>query len=110
MRILAEDEGESDVPLGLLTSMQRDSWADERDELLADSTNAASLHDLDSSMFAVSLTRGAPEENTDLLRCMLFGDARDRWFDKSFQLIVTENAKAAVNFEHAWGDGLAVLR
>ena len=31
-------------------------------------------------------------------------------FDKSFQIIVCENGKAAVNFEHSWGDGIAVLR
>jgi len=33
-----------------------------------------------------------------------------RWFDKSFQLIVTPEAYAAINFEHSWGDGVAVLR
>ena len=33
-----------------------------------------------------------------------------RWFDKSIQLIVTKGGHAAINFEHAWGDGVAVLR
>ena len=33
-----------------------------------------------------------------------------RWFDKSFNLIVTKNGLSAINFEHAWGDGVAVLR
>ncbi|ORU94772.1 MAG: hypothetical protein A6F71_09625 [Cycloclasticus sp. symbiont of Poecilosclerida sp. M] len=33
-----------------------------------------------------------------------------RWFDKSFQLIVTRGGHAAINFEHSWGDGVAVLR
>lgn len=33
-----------------------------------------------------------------------------RWFDKSFQLIITRGGTAAVNFEHSWGDGVAVLR
>eukprot|EP00731_Ephydatia_muelleri_P037937 Em0604g4a len=28
-----------------------------------------------------------------------------KWFDKSFSLIVTKQGMAAVNFEHAWGDG-----
>ncbi len=70
------------------------------------------------------------EQWDSLTRCMLHGNGRNRWFDKvgadgqppaaclistpfslqSFQLIVTENGKAAVNFEHAWGDGIAVLR
>ena len=38
------------------------------------------------------------------------GSARDRWFDKSFQLIVSQDGEAAINFEHAWGDGIAVVR
>ena len=33
-----------------------------------------------------------------------------RWFDKSFNLIVTKNGLSAINFEHSWGDGVAVLR
>ena len=33
-----------------------------------------------------------------------------RWFDKSLQLIICKDGKAAVHFEHAWGDGVAVLR
>ena len=34
----------------------------------------------------------------------------DRWFDKSFNLIVAKNGLSAINFEHSWGDGVAVLR
>lgn len=33
-----------------------------------------------------------------------------RWFDKSITLMVTGSGKSSVNFEHAWGDGVAVLR
>lgn len=33
-----------------------------------------------------------------------------RWFDKSFSLIISRDGTAAVNFEHSWGDGVAVLR
>ena len=33
-----------------------------------------------------------------------------RWYDKSFSLILAKNGKGCVNFEHAWGDGVAVLR
>ena len=41
---------------------------------------------------------------------MLHGEARDRWLDKSFQLVVSRDGEAAINFEHAWGDGIAVVR
>ena len=43
-------------------------------------------------------------------RCFLHGDGVDRWLDKSFSLLVSANGRAALNFEHAWGDGVAVLR
>ena len=33
-----------------------------------------------------------------------------RWFDKPFSLIVTKGGHSSINFEHAWGDGVAVLR
>jgi len=33
-----------------------------------------------------------------------------RWFDKCFTLIITKKGHAAINFEHSWGDGVAVLR
>lgn len=33
-----------------------------------------------------------------------------RWYDKSFQLIIEGNGEAAIHFEHAWGDGVAVMR
>lgn len=33
-----------------------------------------------------------------------------RWFDKCFQLIVDAQGMATINFEHSWGDGVAILR
>jgi len=46
---------------------------------------------------------------------MLHGEISDqvamnRWFDKSFSLIVDSAGNGAVNFEHTWGDGLTVGR
>ena len=46
----------------------------------------------------------------DTCLSMLMGNGTDRWFDKSFELVITANGKAALNFEHAWGDGVSVLR
>ena len=33
-----------------------------------------------------------------------------RWFDKCFMLMVSKSGTSAVNFEHSWGDGVAVMR
>ena len=39
-----------------------------------------------------------------------FEHSYSRWFDKCFQLIVDARGLATINFEHSWGDGVAVLR
>ncbi len=36
--------------------------------------------------------------------------AANRWYDKSFSIILAKDGQAAINFEHSWGDGVAVLR
>jgi len=58
----------------------------------------------------MNLDTETPTDDSEISRLFLFGDGKNRWFDKSFSLIVTANAKAAINFEHSWGDGVAVVR
>ena len=50
-------------------------------------------------MFLLVLEGQCPEEMDELAKTMFLGDARNRWYDKSFQLIVFENACAGVNVE-----------
>jgi len=83
-------------PVGVLTAMDRDSWADARDALQAsDPINAATLEEIESALFAVCLEHDTcgPPANTPVealteaqvleqARVMLHGDARNRWFDK----------------------------
>ena len=96
--------------VGLLTTAGRDEWTAMRSALEASPTSAASLSEIDGALFMVNLDDAAPEGVHDTCLSMLMGNGTDRWFDKSFQLVVTANGKAALNFEHAWGDGVSVLR
>lgn len=107
-----DDKDKDDVPgVGYFTTLDRDTWADARETLVcSDSVNRASVETIDSALFVVCLEHTSPDTTVDLNRCFLHSDGENRWFDKSFQLIVTANGKAAVNFEHSWGDGVAVLR
>ena len=106
--ILADNSPKDQNPVGILTTENRDKWAEIHLDLYA--TNKKALDDVDSALFALSLESQSVEDPTKLSRLFLFGDGRNRWFDKSFSLLVTENGKAAVNFEHSWGDGVAVVR
>jgi len=111
--ILADEQAQQaeKFPVGVLTTMDRDAWASARSSLEASSsTNKATLEAIDSALFAICLDDESPESYQEISSTMLHGNARNRWFDKSFQLIVAANGKACVNFEHAWGDGVAVLR
>lgn len=65
---------------------------------------------MESALFVLCLDPESPTTQEASNRLFLHGDARNRWFDKSFSILVAANGKAAVNFEHSWGDGVAVLR
>lgn len=98
-------------PLGALTSLPRDEWAAARAAIEESCVEARdALGAIDSALFAVCLEHAAPEGAVETNRTFLHGDGTNRWFDKSFQLLVCANGRAAVNFEHSWGDGVAVLR
>lgn len=37
-------------------------------------------------------------------RSMLHGNGYNRWFDKSFNIVISKNGKAGLNAEHSWAD------
>ena len=70
---------------------------------------SASLKAVDDAMFVLTLEDDAPADDTSSSRCMLHGAGRNRWFDKCFNVVVCANGRAGIAWEHAWGDGVAVL-
>lgn len=104
----------SEFPLGVMTAENRDTWADVR-ELLIQNHNENALDTIDSALFVVSLDDKAdypPEDPVPIVKNMLHGDANgliNRWFDKSFTLIVCKDGNAGINFEHSWGDGTDIF-
>lgn len=98
---------EKEAPIGALTGLERNEWAKARDVL--NKVCPAEIEAIDSALFVLTLDDSSPEDPASLSRAMLHGDARNRWFDKCFNLIVNANGRAGVAWEHAWGDGAAVL-
>lgn len=100
----------NDFPLGVLTTENRDTWADARHHL-ENCGNKEVLTLIDSSILCICLDDYSVGENPEVItRSFLHSDGINRWFDKSISLLVSKDGKAAVNFEHSWGDGVAVLR
>ncbi|XP_076447430.1 carnitine O-palmitoyltransferase 2, mitochondrial-like isoform X2 [Babylonia areolata] len=109
--ILSVDDPRPSHPLGVLTTADRDTWAKARMQLLnAAPSNETQLKLLDSAAFCLVLDDEDLTDPIPLARSFLFSDGVNRWFDKSFQLILSKRGTAAVNFEHSWGDGVAVMR
>lgn len=110
--VLDSNEGENEYALGHLTAENRDTWAGLRSHLLS-LGNEDKLEAVDSALFAVCLDNGAEYDDVNpvsMIREGLFDNAGNRWFDKSFSLLVAKDGTTSVNFEHSWGDGVAVMR
>lgn len=107
--ILDDSTTEPTYPLGFLTKENRDVWANLRNKLIA-AGNAEELHIVDSALFCLCLDDETLTDITDITQNILNGGGCNRWYDKSFSIILTKNGKNGVNFEHSWGDGISILR
>ncbi|KAM6921207.1 LOW QUALITY PROTEIN: carnitine O-palmitoyltransferase 2, mitochondrial [Xenentodon cancila] len=107
--IMSDSTPKPAYPLGVLTSENRDVWAGLREKLIA-AGNAENLRLIDSALFCLCLDDENMQDHIHISHNMLHGNGYNRWYDKSFSIIVTKDGQAAINFEHSWGDGVAVLR
>ncbi|XP_029356245.1 carnitine O-palmitoyltransferase 2, mitochondrial isoform X2 [Echeneis naucrates] len=107
--ILSDATPAAAFPLGALTGENRDVWAGMRDKLIA-AGNAENVQIVDSAIFCLCLDDESMRDHIHTSHNMLHGDGCNRWYDKSFSIIITKDGQAAINFEHSWGDGVAVLR
>lgn len=111
LKSILEDERPFDeFPTGILTTSERDKWAATRLHL-ENTGNKNVLKKIDSAIFTMVLDDDhIGEDYTKLQQKYLHSDGTNRWFDKSICLITTKDGYAGLNFEHSWGDGVAVLR
>nr|XP_039258344.1 carnitine O-palmitoyltransferase 2, mitochondrial-like [Styela clava] len=109
--ILEDKVAKPQHELAYLSSEDRDTWANAREHLLQ-SGNVTQIGSIDSAIFCLVLEdQNCDVTNIDQTTSMfLYGDGGSRWYDKSFSLVVAKNGETAINFEHAWGDGVAVVR
>ncbi len=101
--------------IGALTSLDRDTWAEARQHLCSSSkNNETALKAVDSALFAICLddhwSSSDPDSPEAIKEFCCGSRPENRWFDKSISMIFSSNGCAGVNFEHSWGDGVAVMR
>ncbi|ELU00493.1 hypothetical protein CAPTEDRAFT_167071 [Capitella teleta] len=101
-----EEPAEGEEHLAALTAGYRTPWAEARKDFFGKGFNKTSLDAIEKSAFVLVLDDEAQDMDNldDFGRSMLHGNGCNRWFDKSFTLVVTSNARIGFNAEHSWAD------
>ena len=108
------DAGPPALELGILTSNNRDAWADAREALLQAGGVAMeqALEKLESGSMLLCLDDEEPVSRRQCGELFLHGGVNsgyNRWFDKSIQIICTNNGKAGLLGEHSMMDGMPMV-
>ncbi|XP_071590414.1 carnitine O-palmitoyltransferase 1, muscle isoform [Heliangelus exortis] len=97
--------------LAALTAGERVPWAEARSRFFSRGPNKSSLDAIERAAFFLVLDEeehGAHPETPGCMdayaKSLLHGHCFDRWFDKSFTLVVYKNGKLGANAEHSWAD------
>lgn len=101
-RIIASaDAAPAAPPVGVLTADARLVWARERDWLALHPANRSNLDRIDRALFVVCLDNERHEDFDALARAGLHGSKGNRWYDKSFALVVDLNGRFTLHGEHS---------
>uniref|UniRef100_A0A6Q2X7H8 carnitine O-palmitoyltransferase n=1 Tax=Esox lucius TaxID=8010 RepID=A0A6Q2X7H8_ESOLU len=113
-RILADksEPQKGEEHLAALTAGERAPWANTRETFFKGGKNKQSLDAIEKAAFFVTLDESEQRYQDDnpvkslenYAKALLHGKCYDRWFDKSFNLIVFKNGTMGLNAEHAWAD------
>lgn len=94
---------------------RRVPWAEARARFFSHGPNKVSLDAIECAAFFVTLdeeAHGAAPQREGCMdayaKSLLHGRCYDRWFDKSFTLVVYSNGKLGANAEHSWADAPVV--
>ena len=81
--------------IGGMCGGHRDAWSAARQQLVHDG-NQEFLEAVQSAILVVCLDDGTPTTREEVGRALWHGDCRDRWYDKTIELVVFENGKAGM--------------
>ncbi|XP_071534183.1 carnitine O-palmitoyltransferase 1, liver isoform isoform X1 [Panulirus ornatus] len=112
-RILADESvpEKGEATLGALTAGEREPWAEARSKFFNKGINYTSLEAIEKAAFVLVLEENEydyceddPSQLDRFGRAMLHGKGYDRWYDKSFNVIIMKNGRIGFNAEHSWAD------
>ncbi|WKX97298.1 hypothetical protein Q1695_013169 [Nippostrongylus brasiliensis] len=102
-------------PVGIVSSDNRDRWADVYEQLKGNPTNAAHLSCVEDALFVVCLDKESDPpkgytEKDELARQCLHGggtksNSSNRWFDKTLQFVIGKTGGCGITYEHTPAEG-----
>ncbi|EDV28147.1 uncharacterized protein TRIADDRAFT_20587 [Trichoplax adhaerens] len=113
--------------IGILTSNDRDSWAEAYAHLAQDPINKDNLETIKTALFAICIDRpgisySGNADGKEYMqyfrnyhsRMLLHGEGSlfnsgNRWFDKTIELIIGPDGLIGANYEHSAGEGPPVV-
>lgn len=103
-KIIELDELDKGNNVGAITTMQRDKSARVLEQISANEVNRKNLDVINKALIVVCLDEESEDQMTRL-RAILLSDGKNRYFDKSGQLIINKSGEMAFNNEHTGADG-----
>ncbi|MDJ0841433.1 MAG: choline/carnitine O-acyltransferase [Acidobacteriota bacterium] len=98
-----QQKGEKETPgLGVITSCSRSKCAQLRNEINRNEVNNRCLSMIDDALFVIALDPHLRPEGLDEIGATLFSaNYQNRWYDKSYNLVVMGNGEAGGLFNYA---------
>lgn len=102
---------EQEIPIGILTTEQRDKWAQLYEELTKD--NEKQINDIETCLFLVCLDKAIDAKVNRLTKAgmhLLHGggskqNGSNRWYDKTLQFVIGSDGTVGLIYEHSVCDG-----
>ena len=109
------------APVGILTAASRSFWALARDTLMSNhEINKDNLQLIEKSLMVVCLDEpvtvdSTERDETNMLKQMLHGcgsemNSSNRWFDKTIELIVSNDGVCGLCYEHSPAEAPVVIK
>lgn len=111
--INAASKQTNQVRVGVLTSDNRDNWAQFYQELVKDGINRRSLTEIQKSLFVLAIDRELPQIQDDITTAehtLVTGagskyNSANRWYDKTVQFIIGATGINGLTYEHSPAEG-----
>ncbi len=100
------EAADAQEPVAVLTTERRPVWALERQRLLGDPSNAATLEMIETAIFGLFFDKTPAPDLNAVSRLAQMGEPGARWMDKVYSYVVHGDGRVSQHGEHSPADGM----